>query len=116
MDRSISSTPTARRPALNDATELTAFARHLPGGGAGATLYSHKGALGHTLGASGLVSAVLNVLAHGTAHVPPNVNTRSPMATALRLASQVDRRPVRRSLASAAGFGGGITMVTFANP
>ena len=98
---------------LNDAAELAAFAAGLPGGGAGATLYSHKGAIGHTLGASGLVSAVLNVLAHRHQVVPSNVNTRWPLATTCQVTDAAQRRPIERSLACAAGFGGGITAVGF---
>ena len=60
---------------LNDAAELAALHAELPDGGAGCLLYSHKAALGHSLGASGLVSAVLNVLAHQWGEIPPNVNT-----------------------------------------
>ncbi len=100
---------------LNDAAELTAFARHLSNGGAGTSLYSHKAALGHTLGASGLVSAVLNVMAHTSSQIPPNVNTRSPMPTALGLPRVVERRRITHSLACAAGFGGGISAVSFSN-
>ena len=94
---------------LNDAAELSALAAGLPNGGAGTALYSHKAALGHTLGASGLVSAVLNVLCHRWQAVPPNVNTRRPMPTRLQVSGQADERPIRRSLACAAGFGGGVT-------
>ena len=97
---------------LNDAAELRAFATGLPTGGAGGTLYSHKAGLGHTLGASGLVSIVLNVLAHRDGRVPPNVNTRWPLATSLELTSSPVIRPVRRSLACAAGFGGGVAAVS----
>jgi 3-oxoacyl-[acyl-carrier-protein] synthase II len=100
---------------INDAAELAAFAAHLPSGGASATLYSHKGALGHTLGAAGLVAAVLNVLCHAHSTVPPNVNTRRPMATAMRLQSEPVRATITRSLACAAGFGGSVTTVSFAS-
>ena len=70
---------------INDAAELAAFAAHLPDGGASAILYSHKGALGHTLGAAGLVAAALSVIAHKTGQIPPNVNTLRPMTTNMRL-------------------------------
>ncbi len=96
---------------LNDAVELTALNAGLPGGGAGSTLYSHKAAVGHTLGASGLVSVALSVLAHRSGRVPGNVNTRRPMPTTLRLSPDIDHQPVRRSLVTAAGFGGGVAAV-----
>ncbi len=101
---------------VNDAAELTALHRNLPNGGAGTTLFSHKAAIGHTLGASGLVSAVLNVLAHLTGAVPPNVNTSRPMSTVLRLLQSTDNRPIEHSLIHAAGFGGGITTVSISSP
>ncbi len=97
---------------MNDAAEVAALTTALPDGGAAATLFSHKAALGHTLGASGLVSVVLSCLAHGHGCVPPNVNTRWAMPMAMRLSPAVVRRPVDRSLVCAAGFGGGAAVVT----
>jgi 3-oxoacyl-(acyl-carrier-protein) synthase len=38
-------------------------------------VYSHKGALGHSLGASGLVSTALSCLMHRNGVVLPNVRT-----------------------------------------
>ncbi len=96
---------------LNDAAELAALNAGLPNGGDGSALYSHKAAVGHTLGASGLVAVVLSVLAHRSCVVPPNVNTRRPMPTALRLSTAAEPRPIRRSLVTAAGFGGGVAAV-----
>jgi 3-oxoacyl-[acyl-carrier-protein] synthase II len=100
----------------NDAAELAALGATLPNGGASATLYSHKGGLGHSLGASGLVSVALNCLAHQHGQVPPNVNTRTPMTTAMQLSSAAVSRAVRTSLASAAGFGGGVAIVRLSTP
>ena len=96
---------------LNDAAELAAMSAGLPDGGAAATLYSHKAGLGHSLGASGMVSVVLNCLAHQRGEVPPNVNTRRPMPTPMRLCNSIVRRPIRTSLACAAGFGGGVAVI-----
>ncbi|MEO5740814.1 MAG: beta-ketoacyl synthase N-terminal-like domain-containing protein, partial [Vicinamibacterales bacterium] len=47
----------------NDAVELAAIESTAQEGG-GAQLYSHKGAIGHSLGASGLVSIALNCQSH----------------------------------------------------
>jgi 3-oxoacyl-[acyl-carrier-protein] synthase II len=71
------------------------------------SVYSHKGALGHSLGAAGLVSVALNCLCHGRDCVPPNVRTRRPMEMeGVRLSTGVVRREVRRSVVVASGFGG----------
>jgi 3-oxoacyl-(acyl-carrier-protein) synthase len=75
-------------------------------------LYSHKGALGHSLGAAGLLSVVLNCQSHATGVVPPNVQTRDPLPTTrLHLCRDPVALPVRRSIAVAAGFGGAIAAV-----
>ena len=63
----------------NDATELSALEATLPAGRPQSTLYSHKGALGHSLGASGLVSIVLNCMSHQTGLIPGNVQTPQPL-------------------------------------
>ena len=110
----------------NDAAEAAAIDAVLGGapGPAGAghiqpgsepvpAVYSHKGAIGHTVGAAGLVSVVLNVLMHRHGVVPPNVGVRRPIE--LRRAT-VHRgpvhRPIRRSVALAAGFGGATAAVS----
>ena len=78
-------------------------------------VYSHKGALGHSLGAAGLLSVVLNCQAHATATIPPNVQTRDPLPTSgVTLSRDAVRRPVRRSVAIAAGFGGAMAAVSLA--
>ena len=76
-------------------------------------VYSHKCALGHSLGAAGLLSVVLNCQAHATGTVPPNVQTRDPLPTSgVTLSRDAVRRPVRRSVAIAAGFGGAMAAVS----
>jgi len=77
-------------------------------------LYSHKGALGHSLGAAGLVSAVLNCMSHTHALVPPNIRSTHPLPTTnLRLSPDPIQHPIHRSLALAAGFGGPLAVVAF---
>jgi len=109
----------------NDAAEaaaIDAVLAELPRTAAGTprppSVYSHKGAIGHSLGASGLVSVVLNRLMHQHGVVPPNVGIETPMP--LRHATPSREpvlRPVRRSVVCAAGFGGAtaaISLVTTA--
>jgi 3-oxoacyl-[acyl-carrier-protein] synthase II len=77
------------------------------------TVWSHKGALGHSLGAAGLVAVVLNCLAHRTGIIPANVQTRRALPTThVILNSRTMHRPVRRSVAIAAGFGGAMGAVS----
>jgi 3-oxoacyl-[acyl-carrier-protein] synthase II len=91
----------------NDPVELSAIEACLPASGPKPLLYSHKAALGHTLGASGLISAVLNCLAHRDGIIPGNIRTTSPMAVRrVRLGAQPTQSRIARSLALAAGFGG----------
>jgi 3-oxoacyl-[acyl-carrier-protein] synthase II len=76
-------------------------------------LYSHKGALGHSLGAAGLVSVAVNWMCHREGFIPPNVNTADPLPTArVRLDRNGVRRPVRRSIVTASGFGGPTAVIS----
>jgi 3-oxoacyl-(acyl-carrier-protein) synthase len=76
-------------------------------------LYSHKGALGHSLGASGLLAVVLNVMAHRQGIIPPNIRTTRPLAaTKVTISPIAVHRPVNRSLVLAAGFGGSMAAVS----
>jgi 3-oxoacyl-[acyl-carrier-protein] synthase II len=97
----------------NDEAELAAIDSVLDDASPPAALYSHKGALGHSLGAAGLLSVVINCQAHASGTVPPNVQTRDPLPTTrVALSRQLVRRPVRRSVAIAAGFGGATAAVS----
>jgi 3-oxoacyl-[acyl-carrier-protein] synthase II len=99
---------------LNDPAEISAFDDLLPrdAAGAGPTLYSHKGGLGHSLGASGLVSVVLNCKAAVAGIVPGNVRTTDPLPSRrLRIRSTPSEAQVSRSIAIAAGFGGATAVV-----
>lgn len=93
----------------NDPIELAAIEATAEG----ASVYSHKGALGHSLGASGLLAVVLNVMAHERGVIPPNVRTAHPIGGgAVRLDQQAHGREIRRSVALAAGFGGAAAAVS----
>jgi 3-oxoacyl-[acyl-carrier-protein] synthase II len=97
----------------NDEAELAAIESALVGGHGRPAVFSHKGAIGHSLGAAGLLSVVINCQAHATGTVPPNVQTREPVPTSrVVLARDVVQRPIRRSLAIAAGFGGATAVVS----
>jgi 3-oxoacyl-[acyl-carrier-protein] synthase II len=99
----------------NDPTELAAIASALAGASSTPCLYSHKAALGHSLGAAGLVAVVLNVLAHQRSIVPPNVRTTRPLRTdAVTISTEAQHLPIRHSLALAAGFGGATAALSLA--
>ncbi|MDB5320057.1 MAG: 3-oxoacyl-[ACP] synthase, partial [Phycisphaerales bacterium] len=100
----------------NDPLELAAIESVFTGASNIPCLYSHKGALGHSLGAAGLVSVVLNVLAHRHGQIPGNVRTARPLPTRAISIDRVARRfPIHRSLTLAAGFGGATAAVTLAS-
>jgi 3-oxoacyl-[acyl-carrier-protein] synthase II len=103
---------------LNDATELAAIDDTVvPAGPHPTVVYSHKAALGHSLGASGLLSVVINCMSHAAGEIPPNVRTTEPLPAArVAVPRGVTRRPVRRSLAVAAGFGGPTAVVSLVSP
>ena len=75
-------------------------------------IYSHKGALGHSLGASGLVSVVINRMCHETGIVPPLLVTDPIHSSAVSIIDRVHEVQVRRSVAIAAGFGGAMGVVS----
>lgn len=99
----------------NDPVELAAFDEECVAGEPASPprVYSHKAALGHSLGAAGLVSVVLNCLAHARGVIPSNVRTEHPLATrTVRLVREPESLRVRRSIAVAAGFGGPMAAVS----
>ena len=98
---------------LNDPIELAAI-DHIAGETASQPIvYSHKAALGHSLGAAGLISVILNGMMHHHGIIPGNIHTRSPLPTQL---AQISRgavhRPIRRSIAMSAGFGGAAAAIS----
>jgi len=95
----------------NDSTELAAIESSFCDGSS-PHLFSHKAALGHSLGASGLVAVVINCLCHQHGIVPPNINTIDPLETSkLQIDQEVARRSIHRSIVHAAGFGGPMAVV-----
>src|SRR5689334_6314453 len=97
----------------NDAMELGALENCLAAaGGTRPALYSHKGALGHSLGAAGLVSVVINRMIHQNSIVPPLPGAHPLMGNCVDLSNHASRRRVRRSMVIAAGFGGAMGAVS----
>jgi 3-oxoacyl-[acyl-carrier-protein] synthase II len=93
----------------NDPVELAAIDDTVRGT---PQVFSHKAALGHSLGAAGLISVVLNCMAHERGVIPPNARTDRPLrAERLKISRGSVRREVRRSIAIAAGFGGPTAVV-----
>lgn len=96
----------------NDAIELSAIESVLPDAASPPILYSHKAALGHSLGASGLISLVLNCLIHRHSTIPGNICSTHPLLTSKTILSQKPiHRPITRSLAISSGFGGATAIV-----
>ena len=99
---------------VNDPVELAAIATAAP---SRPWLYSHKGALGHSLGAAGLVSVVLNCLSHQHGRVPPNIRSTEPLAmNGVRFSPEAVQTGIKRSVAVAAGFGGPLAVVGLLSP
>jgi 3-oxoacyl-[acyl-carrier-protein] synthase II len=100
----------------NDEAELAAIESALGDQPTLPSVFSHKAALGHSLGAAGLLSVVLNCQAHATGTVPPNAQTLNPLcAEGVSVSRNTVHHPVKRSLAIAAGFGGATAVVSLAS-
>jgi 3-oxoacyl-[acyl-carrier-protein] synthase II len=71
-------------------------------------VYSVKGALGHTLGAAGLVEVIVGLESLRRGRVPPSVNVREPDADALGVVSAEIRPQAKDAavLSTNSGFGG----------
>lgn len=95
----------------NDAAELAALAREVPG----ARVFSVKGHVGHSLGAAGAVDAVAALLALGRGAVPGTAGLEDPEpAGELRLPRALEPVPgARHALSVNAGFGGLDTALLF---
>ena len=91
---------------FNDAMELRAFRSVL--GEALPPVYSVKGALGHTLGAAGLVEVIVGLESLRRGQVPPSVNLKEPDADAEGVVSAQARPQAKDAavLSTNSGFGG----------
>ena len=75
-------------------------------------VYSHKGATGHTLGASGLLATALTLRAMHESRVPPLATTRAAIdAGRCEFAIGGARRAIDTALVLAGGFGGALAAV-----
>lgn len=98
---------------FNDPVELNAIDQSIAPHQRPPIIYSHKGALGHSLGAAGLISIVINCLCHRCGKVPPNPNTPNPLRSKIATVSpRAIRRSIHRSLACASGFGGSMAVIS----
>jgi 3-oxoacyl-[acyl-carrier-protein] synthase II len=103
---------------LNDPIELAAIEASLaalpePGPDSRPIIYSHKGALGHSLGASGLVAVVLNCLMHREGITLGNIHTHDPLpAPTVVISPLSQQRRISRSVVMASGFGGAAAAVS----
>ena len=114
--------------AFNDPIELAAYEDECVHDRVAPLIYSHKGALGHSLGASGLVSIVLNCMMHREQIVLGNVRTTRPIRGQrchpptsdnpcyVKLSQTPQNCGIRRSIAVAAGFGGATAAVSLLSP
>jgi len=93
---------------LNDAQELAAIEAIVQP----EYVYSHKGALGHSLGAAGLLALALSVQMHRTSTIPPHV-PNIPILPSHRaiLSPHAVSHHVKQTITLATGFGGGIAGV-----
>lgn len=96
----------------NDAMEAALVARLFP---ATTRVSSTKGLTGHTLGAAGILEAVLTLLALREGFVPGNAGTvEADPACSAHFAWRNEQRPVRVALSHSFGFGGSNACLAFA--
>jgi len=86
---------------LNDAMEAVALSTALPG----VAISSIKGAVGHTLGAAGVVELVAAVLAVDRGQLPPNTGCAKPMPD-LPLVHRSRPEPIQGAMSVNFAFGG----------
>ncbi len=104
--------PHATGTVENDEGELAVYAEALGASARDADVYAAKGALGHSLGSSGLTALVLAVLSGRTGRRPPMPWLTHPIDSPLSLCIESPARPYPRQAIFAAGFGGHVAGVT----
>lgn len=96
----------------NDAMEAALVGRLFP---ATTRVSSTKGLTGHTLGAAGIIEAVIALLALREGFVPGNAGATEPdPACSAHFAWRNERRPLRVALSHSFGFGGSNACLAFA--
>jgi 3-oxoacyl-[acyl-carrier-protein] synthase-1 len=97
----------------NDAMEASLVARLFP---AGTRVSSTKGLTGHTLGAAGILEAVITLLALRDGFVPGNAGTLQPdPECSAHFAWRNENRALRVALSHSFGFGGSNACLAFAH-
>ncbi len=99
----------------NDEAELNAIHGALHGRSNPRPLpvVSHKGAIGHALGAAGLVAAAISAMAHRHQLIPPTARTTDPIEIpGLSITLQPRPAEISRSILIAGGFGGAVATAT----
>lgn len=97
---------------MNDEIELNAIETEVGSQDPRPIVYSHKGAIGHSLGASGLAGVVINCLVHQSGIVPGNVGLKNALrAEKITLIDRSIEQGVKRSIVLAGGFGGALAGV-----
>ncbi|MGW2587512.1 beta-ketoacyl-[acyl-carrier-protein] synthase family protein [Streptomyces virginiae] len=100
---------------LNDAVEAEAISTVLPGG---PFVTSTKGALGHSLGATGAVEAALTVLSLQHSLIPPtaNLDCPDPAFDMNLIVKAAAHEHVNAALSNSVGFGGHNVALAFRTP
>ncbi len=100
----------------NDLMEASAITRVFAAG-AGPAVTANKGAIGHTLGAAGIIEAIFSALSIRDQVVPPTINTRRAipeLATGRLILGAAAPMRVRHVLSTSYGFGGTDAALLFA--
>ncbi|MBN4060402.1 hypothetical protein JYT11_01005, partial [Planctomycetaceae bacterium AH-315-I19] len=90
----------------NDERELRALEATLGSAAIGTRVYASKGALGHPMGASGLVNVVLSCLMARSKRTPPMPWLEKPVESSFSVQSSGQALPSGTHLIVSAGFGG----------
>lgn len=90
----------------NDARELAALEAALASSALGTRVYASKGAIGHSMGAAGLINVVLTCLMARAKRTPPMPWLDSPIQSAFSLQKAGQPLPDGSHLIVSAGFGG----------
>ncbi|MGW4384128.1 beta-ketoacyl-[acyl-carrier-protein] synthase family protein [Kitasatospora sp. NPDC004531] len=99
----------------NDAVEAVSLGAVFGGGPAAPVVFGTKGALGHSLGATGAIEAIATVLALRHRTVPPIAGLRDPLpGLTLRPAATAQPVAAGAGLSVTLGFGGFNTCLLFA--
>jgi len=96
----------------NDEVEASLIARHFP---ARTAASSSKGWTGHTLGAAGIVEAIVTLLTLEHGFAPGTLNCEQPdPSCGPQIRLQNESRPIRAALSNSFGFGGNNCCLAFA--